>query len=216
VPRLLPDYVEQDDVDKLIESMRAENKQSHKRSVTRDILLVDFATHTGLRRAELASCKVGDIDTNRQLLIFRSGKGQKDRGIPLGYAISQRIKDYIKGKKKEDSLFGLAATTISGKIHRFALKAGVKNHSHSLRDAYATRLNETGATMREIQELLGHASISNTERYTLLTQKHLRRAVERLDDSQPSETTKKPSKPESESEDPDGLGWPTYKKWLNY
>jgi len=179
-PKMLPDYVEQSDIDKLIEAMR--DKKSHKRSTKRDILLVDVAIHTGLRRSELANLKVGDIDTEGQLLIVRRGKGQKDRAIPLSYETAKRLGDYMEGKPKEESLFGLVAATISGKIKHFADKAGVKLHTHSLRDAFATKLAERGATVREIQELLGHSNLNNTERYILLTNKHLRRAISLLDD----------------------------------
>jgi site-specific recombinase XerD len=202
VPKQLPDYVEPDSIDRLIEAMRAENKQSHKHSAARDVLLVDVATHSGLRRFELANLKVKDIDTERQLLIVRSGKGAKDRSIPLGYAISQRLKSYVKDKEKEDSLFGLAATTISGKIHRFAQKAGVNLHSHSLRDSFATTILSRGATIREVQELLGHSSLNNTERYTLLTQKHLRHAVELLDDKDKS-LSNKPARRTSSDDAPE-------------
>ena len=181
VPKTLPDYVEQSDVDKLIEAMRAENKKSHKRSARRDILLIDLILHTGLRRAEVANLKVGDIDTDRQLLIVRQGKGAKDRSIPLSHETARRLGDFIRGKPKEESVFGLAASSISGKVKRFADKAGVKLHTHSLRDAFATNLSERGATIREIQELLGHANLGVTERYTLLTAKHLRSTIDRLD-----------------------------------
>jgi site-specific recombinase XerD len=182
IPKTLPDYVEQGDVDKLVNAMRAENKKSHKKSARRDILLVDLILHTGLRRAEAAALKVGDIDTDRQLLIVRMGKGGKDRTIPLSYETSLRLGDFIRGRPKEEKVFELAASSISGKIKRFADKAGVKLHTHSLRDAFGTQLLERGATIREVQELLGHANLAVTERYTLLTSKHLRKAVDLLDD----------------------------------
>jgi len=179
VPKMLPDYVDDGDIDKLTDAMR--NKKSHKRSAKRDLLLVDVAVHTGLRRGELANLKVGDIGTERQALIVRLGKGQKDRAIPLSYAITRRLEDYMKGKPKEDSLFGLAPATISGKIHTFAKKAGVNLHTHSLRDRFATSLAEAGVGIREIQMLLGHDNINNTERYILLTGEHLRQAIDLLD-----------------------------------
>lgn len=99
--------------------------------------------------------------------------------------MARRLGDYVKDRAKEESLFGLTAASISGKIKRFAVKAGIKLHTHSLRDAFGTRLLERGATIREVQELLGHANLGVTERYTLLTAKHLRKAVGLLDDDQP-------------------------------
>ena len=79
-------------------------------------------------------------------------------------------------------MFGLVASSISGKIHYWARKAGVNIHTHSLRDNYASTLNERGASIRDIQELLGHSSLANTERYTLLNPRHLKDVVEVLDD----------------------------------
>ena len=59
------------------------SKRSHNETVSRDILLVDLAIHTGLRRSELASLKVGDIDLERQVLVVRQGKGSKEQwGAP--------------------------------------------------------------------------------------------------------------------------------------
>jgi hypothetical protein len=75
----------------------------------------------------------------------------------------------------------LAPASISGKIRTFATKAGVGIHTHSLRDYIATSLSEKGATIREIQSLLGHANLTHTERYTLHTDKHLRDAIELID-----------------------------------
>ncbi len=179
VPKILPSYVEKADIEKLLEAMRA--KRSHKNTIDRDILLVDLAIHTGLRRSELASLRVGDIDLERQLLIVRQGKGSKDRVIPLSNSTCEKLAGYIKGKEKDISLFGLVPASISGKIRTFATKAGVKLHAHSLRDYFATSLSEKGATIREIQSLLGHTNLTHTERYTLHTDKHLKDAIDLID-----------------------------------
>jgi len=69
VPKILPSYVEKGDIERLLEAMRA--KRSHKNTIGRDILLVDLAIHTGLRRSEIASLRVGDIDIERQFLVVR-------------------------------------------------------------------------------------------------------------------------------------------------
>ncbi|MFC1901852.1 tyrosine-type recombinase/integrase [Chloroflexota bacterium] len=179
VPKILPSYVEKADIGKLLQAMKS--KRSHNETVNRDILLVDLAIHTGLRRNELASLKIGDIDLERQVLVVRQGKGSKDRVIPLSKSSCEKLSEYIKGKNKKESLFGLVAASISGKIRTFAAKAGVKLHAHSLRDYFATSLSEKGATIREIQSLLGHTNLAHTERYTLHTDKHLKDAIELLE-----------------------------------
>ncbi|MFC2017217.1 tyrosine-type recombinase/integrase [Chloroflexota bacterium] len=179
VPKILPSYVEKTDIEKLLEALKT--KRSHRNTIDRDILLVDLAIHTGLRRSELANLRVGDIDIERQLLVVRQGKGAKDRVIPLSKSTSNKLSGYTKDQEKESSLFGLVPASISGKIRSFAVKAGVNIHTHSLRDYFATSLSEKGATIREIQSLLGHANLTHTERYTLHTDKHLKNAIELID-----------------------------------
>jgi len=179
VPKMLPSYVEKTDIEKLLEALKS--KRSHRGTISRDILLVDLAIHTGLRRSELASLMVGDIDIERQVLVVRQGKGAKDRVIPLSKSTTDKLAEYIKSKDKDSSLFGLAPASISGKIRTFATKAGVEIHTHSLRDYFATSLSEKGATIREIQSLLGHSNLTHTERYTLHTDKHLKRAIDLID-----------------------------------
>ncbi len=125
--------------------------------------------------------RVGDIDIERQVLVVRQGKGAKDRVIPLSKNTCNKLSDYVKDREKDSSLFGLAAASISGKIRTFATKARVDIHTHSLRDYFATTLSEKGATIREIQSLLGHANLTHTERYTLHTDKHLKDAIELID-----------------------------------
>ncbi|MCP4608383.1 MAG: tyrosine-type recombinase/integrase [Planctomycetes bacterium] len=187
VPKVLPSYVEQSDIEKLLEAMKS--KRSHKSTIERDILLIDLAIHTGLRRSELASLKIGDIDIERRLLVVRQGKGSKDRVIPLSKSTTDKVAEYIKNKDKDSSLFGLAPASISGKIRTFATKAGVEIHTHSLRDYFATSLSEKGATIREIQTLLGHSNLTHTERYTLHTDKHLKNAIELFEKEPDNERT---------------------------
>jgi integrase len=180
MPKMLPDYVEPADVAKLLEAMRT--RKTHKHCTERDIMLVELACNTGLRRNELAELRVRDIDMANQVLIVRQGKGRKDRAVPLPSRIATRLEAFIAGRDKDATVFGLAASSISGKVHYWAQKAGVNIHTHSLRDNYASTLNERGTSIRAIQELLGHSSLANTERYTLLNPRHLKKAVEVLDD----------------------------------
>jgi integrase/recombinase XerD len=194
--RQLPAYVEPLDIEKLMDGMRAQNKRTHKKEAKRDILLVQTATHTGLRRAELSNLICGDIDIERRLLLVRAGKGLKDRYIPLSSSICEQLAEWIAGKPKDESVFHLAASTISGKIQTFSMKSGTKIHAHSLRDYFATQLMETNANLRVIQELLGHSSLATTEKYTLLKPEHLASAVQRLDDAPARGTHEQPLSPQ--------------------
>ena len=178
--KLLPDYVDDNDIKKLLVVL--DNKRSHKKSILRDKLLIELAYNSGLRREELSNLKAKDILIAPRLLIVRSGKGRKDRVVPLPSSIIDKLQSYIGDMNLEDRLFKLTPGTISDKIHRVAQKAGVKIHTHSLRHAYATRLLEKGANIKSIQELLGHSRIGTTEAYVSLLPKHLRNAVDLLDD----------------------------------
>ena len=100
VPKVLPSYVEKTDIDKLLEALR--NKKSHKNTIDRDILLIDLAVHTGLRRSELANLRVGDIDVERQVLVVRQGKGGKDRIIPLSKITTDKLAEYIKSNRRHE------------------------------------------------------------------------------------------------------------------
>lgn len=179
VPKKLPEYVRSEDIEKLKQAIR--DKESHKKKIERELLLVDVAINTGLRRGELADLKVRDIEFEERLLIVRDGKGLKDRSIPLITPIRDRLRSFTRDMARDVRVFGLCPDAVGALITYFSRKAGMKLHTHSLRDNFATTLLERGATIREVQELLGHTNLNNTERYTLLTEKHLRRAVDLLE-----------------------------------
>ena len=82
---------------------------------------------TGLRRGELANLKVGDLNLqgNDPVLLVRQDKGDKDRAVSLNTYIRDRLTAFVKGKSPQDSVFGLAAKTISLKIGKWARLAGV-------------------------------------------------------------------------------------------
>jgi len=179
VPKQLPEYVEEEDIEKLIAAMRG--RKTHKKSIERDVLLVEFAFHSGLRRGEMANLKVGNISLRKRLVIVRKGKGEKDRVVPLGEVIAKKLAPYIEGKSKDERLFGLVPDALGAKITYYAQKAGNKLHTHSLRDHFATRILENGGNIRQVQTLLGHTDLNSTEKYTLLTDKHIRGAVDLID-----------------------------------
>jgi len=180
IPHQMPEYVEDDNIEKLIAAIK--NKQTHKQDVDRDILLIKLAYNSGLRREELANLKVSDILIHESSLMVRKGKGMKDRTVPLPSGIVGLLQAFIAGMSPDDSVFNLKPGSISDKIRRIAIRAGVDIHAHSLRHGYATRLLEKGANIKAVQELLGHSRIGTTEAYLALLPKHLREAVDLLDD----------------------------------
>jgi site-specific recombinase XerD len=179
LPQQLPEYVEDESVQKMIAAVK--QKKTHKQEIDRDILLIELAYNSGLRREELANLKISDILVSEKALIVRKGKGQKDRTVPIPSRIVRLLEKHIKNLGPSDNIFNVKPVAISDKISRIAKKAGVNIHTHSLRHGYATRLLEKGANIKAVQELLGHSRISTTETYLSLQPKHLRAAVDLLD-----------------------------------
>jgi len=179
----LPQVTEDEDIAKLREAIA--NKKTHKRTIRGDLLLVDLLLKTWLRRSEVANLKTGDIHFTERFLVVKLGKGQKDRVVPLGDEITTRLKAYCSGKGAIDSVFGLKATTITGKITDFAVKAGVDIHCHSLRHHFATDLVKRGADLRTVQILLGHTDLSTTQIYVNFNDQRLRDAIDLLETQSP-------------------------------
>ncbi len=152
-PKHLPQHVPDEDVEALLSAMK--NKKSHKRTVERDILLVETAYHTGLRRAELSNLRVDDLQLlgDSPCLIVRGGKGSKDRMVYLNERIRRELASFTKGMNAGQMVFGLAPKTISLKIGSWARKAGVSLHMHSLRHKFATDILERGGNIRAVQRL---------------------------------------------------------------
>ncbi len=195
LPHQMPEYVEEESIQKMIVAIK--NKQSHKKSVDKDILLIELAYNSGLRREELANLKVEDIIIGERTLIVRKGKGAKDRTVPLPGRVVKLLETYMAGMKPDNKVFNVKPVAISDKVRRIAKKAGVNIHAHSLRHGYATRLLEKGANIKAVQELLGHSRIGTTEAYLSLLPKHLREAVDLLDDSgEKEQRTKIPPPPD--------------------
>ena len=178
IPRTLPRYTQDDEVERLFEAI--ENKKTHKGTIVRDSLLVALALKSGMRRSELANLEAKDI--HGDFLIVRGGKGGKDRVIPLGASIAQRLRNFTAKMEPEEKVFKLKAPCISNKIRQFAKKAGLEDfHAHTLRHKYATDLLERGANVKIVQELLGHENLATTEVYLSITDRSLREAVNLLD-----------------------------------
>ena len=174
VPKTLPQYVEDTEIDRLIRAI--EEKRSHKKSIVKDRLMVELYLKTGMRRGELANLEAKEI--HEDFLMVRKGKGQKDRMIPLLPKLAMRLNNFIKGKHPDEKVFGLTSASIGNKIRTFARKAGLIDiHTHSLRHKYATDLLERGVNIRIIQELLGHEDISTTQGYLSVTDQSLHDAV---------------------------------------
>jgi len=150
----------------------------------------------GLRLSEGLNLTIHDIDKSTMLVHVRDGKGGKDRMVPLPERTLLALRVYWKTHRHERFIFpstGVTANTHmdKGSVQK-ALKCvltecRIKKHisPHSLRHCFATHLLEQGLDLRSLQQLLGHASLNTTARYTQLTkvkQRDMSRAVNKLTD----------------------------------
>jgi integrase/recombinase XerC len=142
----------------------------------RDRAILELLYSSGLRVSELTGLDVGGLDLQQQLVRVL-GKGRKERIVPVGRKALAALQDYlaVRGAVGDDQpLFvnhrggRLTPRSVQRHLKVRLLKAGLlKDISpHALRHSFATHLLDAGADLRAIQELLGHASLSTTQRYT--------------------------------------------------
>ena len=133
----------------------------------------------GLRRSELINLTPQDIDSKRNVIVVRGGKGKKDRQTLLSKTVLVMLREYFKAYRPQKWLFEgergkLYSESSLQKVFMAALaKSGVKKKAtlHTLRHSFATHLLEHGTDLRYIQALLGHNSSRTTEIYTHVTRK---------------------------------------------
>ncbi len=157
------------------------------------ILMVLYGT--GMRRTETSRLMVSDIDSDRMVIHIHKGKGGKDRDVPLTPRLLSALRQYWLFKRPKTYLFpspeskdGADEEPISDKTVWYAVRDAAKRAGitkkigpHTLRHSFATHLMESGADLRTIQLLLGHASIEDTTIYVHLSQRHLKAAANPLE-----------------------------------
>ncbi len=177
----LPAYHSPSEVKAILDVIRQRDDAWNKLK-QRDVVMVLTLAYTGVRRAELLSLTVRDINF-RDRMVRVLGKGDKERVIPIAPVLFTALQDYTKGMQPGDRLFPMQPRRLWAIISRYANKAGVENfHPHSFRHYFATQLVEGGTFLKVVQELLGHASIETTAVYLDILPKHLSNAVSSLPD----------------------------------
>ncbi|MCC6251012.1 MAG: site-specific tyrosine recombinase XerD [Bacteroidia bacterium] len=185
--RKLPDTLSVEDIDRLLAAIDLSFPEG-----VRNKAIIETMYSSGLRVSEAVSLKISNIFFDIGFVKV-TGKGSKERLIPLGSSAIKAIKIYqenvrqkVKIKKDyEDILFlnrrgaALTRTMVFIIIKELAQKIGLsKNISpHTLRHSFATHLVEGGADLRAVQEMLGHESITTTEIYTHLDREYLRDTI---------------------------------------
>jgi len=180
--RHLPAYHPTQDIQALLSAVDARTDTWSKLKDRDSLIILAFA-HTGLRRSELARLRPCDIANN--YIYVRSGKGDKDRAIPLAQDLRQPLTAYIETNKISPGspIFGIGPKHIYTTIKNYARAAGFDMSPHALRHYFATTLVEKGAPLCAIQQLLGHATIATTAVYLDMVPSHLQTSVSLLNGS---------------------------------
>jgi integrase/recombinase XerC len=169
--RYLPKVLTVDEMFALIQAAASDEPLT-----VRDRAILELFYSSGLRVGELAALDVGHVDLAEGLVRVR-GKGDKERIVPVGRMARQALDRYLvaRGAPRQDHpLFlnyrgeRLSARSIERNLKKWLLHAGILKDAspHALRHSFATHLLDGGADLRAIQELLGHASLSTTQKYT--------------------------------------------------
>ena len=174
----IPTYLQEEEAVKLMTTSDKTNK-----SEERDTAVLELLYSTGMRCSEIVGLVRDDVDMdNRSIKLL--GKGRKERWVPFGSPAYLSISRYIETRGRvsgRDPLFAgtrgrpLSDRTVRRIVARGLVRAAIrtKASTHTLRHSFATHLLQRGGDLRSIQELLGHSSLSTTQRYTHVNPKYL-------------------------------------------
>jgi integrase/recombinase XerC len=179
VEKTLPTTLTVDEAFRLMESPNRVSKESlegSKEKGLRDRAILELLYSSGLRVSELVGLNSNQLDLDLGIVRVM-GKGRKERIVPVGVKAIEATKSYLEERgmvRGDDPIFvnslggRLTARSVGRLIKKYTRHSGIfrKVSPHSLRHTFATHLLDAGADIREIQEMLGHSSLSTTQRYT--------------------------------------------------
>ena len=176
--KYMPSYLPVDDVFRLLERPEREKPLG-----LRDLAILEVLYSCGFRVSELESLTMSSLDFDERLVRV-IGKGDKERIVPIGRHALRAVRNYLGatqylrrkngGNSQDGPLFinfrggPLSARSIGRIIKQYARESGLTSEisPHSMRHTFATHLLDGGADLRSVQELLGHESLSTTQKYT--------------------------------------------------
>jgi integrase/recombinase XerC len=199
-PQMLPEVMTPEETNRLIDAVNAGPLPGGPKDdllLSRDRLILELLYGCGLRVSELVDLNRDHLDRREGMLLAR-GKGRKERTVPFGEKAVQALDAYLPLR---ESLLGrnhaetnallvnargsrLTTRSVARIVKRYAtlVRGDLTLHPHSLRHAFATHLLGEGADLRAIQELLGHSSLSSTQKYTRIS---IRQLMEVYDKTHP-------------------------------
>lgn len=181
----LPDFLALDAVSALVEAPDAATPAGK-----RDRAILELLYATGIRASELVGLDLGDLDLQEQLIRV-IGKGRKERIVPFGRRAAEAIAAYLQARRElagrsiqasgGEAVFlnirggRLTARSLGNIVNKHVnrLAQRLKVHPHTLRHTFATHMLDAGADLRSIQEMLGHESLSTTQKYTHVSTEQL-------------------------------------------
>ena len=187
--RHLPSILQEDEVRRLIEFSQSPDEP--KPVALRDRAIFETLYSSGLRVGELVGLNWRDIDEELGMVMIRAGKGNKDRLVPLGEPALDALLAWRRAMPTAWEPNGPVITNLRGGrlttrsvemiLQRRLEAAGVSTAvtPHGLRHSFATHMLGNGADLRSIQEMLGHASLATTQRYTHVSMNHLKEVYRR-------------------------------------
>lgn len=179
--KYIPQFLTVDDIDRLVKAPEGDDASALQ---ARAILELFYSS--GLRISELASLKMGDVDMQAGVLRVL-GKGSKERMVPVGSKALEALHAWLASRKESGDLShgapillnarggSLSVRSIRNVVYRYSgssCQAG-RVKPHALRHTFATHMLQEGADLRALQEMLGHASLSTTQKYTHVDIKRL-------------------------------------------
>ncbi len=182
--RHLPDILTMEEIDEIINLIDPSTEKG-----ARNRAIIEVLYSCGLRVTELVSLHMADVFMSEGYLRIH-GKGDKERLVPMSDTARERIETYVELRRSasinEEVLFlnnrgrALTRVMIFTMVKRAAIAAGITKSvsPHTFRHSFATHLLQGGASIRQVQEMLGHENIVTTEIYTHLDIDHLRACVE--------------------------------------
>ncbi|MDH4100296.1 MAG: tyrosine recombinase XerC [Nitrospirota bacterium] len=179
--KYIPQFLTADDIDRLVKAPEGDDDAAMQARV-----ILELFYSSGLRISELASLKVGDVDMESGVLRVL-GKGRKERMVPVGSKALEALEAWLARRKGKGAVSrdvpillnsrggGLSVRSIRNIVYRYSgesCQAG-RVKPHALRHTFATHMLQEGADLRSLQEMLGHASLSTTQKYTHVDIKRL-------------------------------------------